>query len=281
VFDLGSPYPAALDVYNAAGQKTNPDTATLVITLPDQTTVTPPVTLPPAVTGELRYLFPTTQPGRHLVNWTITNPSKAYSDVFDVMEAAPPAIISLADAKQTLSINPDYTDDDDELRAKLRGVTTGIERYMRTVYAYRQVTETFQRPVMGIPWAASSALRLTFVPVIKLTGLVTVSPQNVVTTTYDPVNNMWTDPESGLVHVYAGPPLAGRLQATYTAGMTIIPNNVLEGARVLLQAVWETRRGPGGLNGVIGPEEMADYRHYTALPRKCVEWLGPPRPVVY
>jgi hypothetical protein len=281
MFELGSVYPAALDVLDQNRQPVNPATATLTITLPDQTTVTPAVTNPPAVTGQLRYPFLTTQPGRHLVNWSTTGPVTAWSDVFDVMEAAPPAIISLADAKQTLSIDPSYTDDDDELRSKLRGVTTGIERYMRTVYAYRQISETFQRPVMGIPWAASSALRLTYVPVIKLTGLVTISPQNVVTTTYDPVNNMWTDPETGLVHVYAGPPLAGRLQATYTAGMTIIPNNVLEGARVLLQAVWETRRGPGGLNGVIGPEEMADFRHFTALPRKVTDWLGPPRPVVY
>ena len=102
-----------------------------------------------------------------------------------------------------------------------------------------------------------------------------------VITTYDTVNDMWTDPESGLVHRVGGVPFAGRMQASYTAGMTVIPENVIEGARVLLQAVWETRRGPGGVNGVVGPEEMSDFRHFTALPRKVMDWLGPPRPVVY
>ena len=281
MFELGSVYPAALNVYNQDQQPANAAAVALAITLPDQTISTPVVANPPAVTGQYAYPFLTTQPGRHLVNWTTTNPSTAWSDVFDVLEAAPPSLFSLADAKQTLAIDPDYTDDDDELRSKIRAVTSSIEKYMRTVYAYRQVVEPFDRPKMAVPWMLPSSLRLTFVPVIKLTGLVTLSPQNTVTTTYDTVNDMWTDAESGLVHRIGGPPFAGRLQATYTAGYQIIPNHILEGGRVLLQAVWETRRGPGGLNGVIGPEEMSDFRHFTAMPRKVTDFLGPPRPVVY
>ena len=174
-----------------------------------------------------------------------------------------------------------YTDDDDELRSKIRAVTSSIERVMRTVYAYRSVTETIERPIMGVPWMLPQSLRLTFVPVIALNSLVTISPTNVITTTYDTVNNMYTDPESGLVHRYNGPPFAGRMQAGYTAGYKIIPTHVIEGGRVLLQHIWESRRGPGGLGGVIGPEEMADFRHFTALPRKVQDLLGPPRPSVY
>jgi hypothetical protein len=282
MFELGSVYPAALDVRDENRQPANPDTATLTFTLPDQSTISPAVTLPPAVTGQLRYPYVTVQPGRHLVRWQTTGPDTAYTDVFDVLDAAPPAILSLADAKQTLSMDPSYTDDDDELRAKLRAVTRSVERYMRTVYAYRVITETITRPVLGVPWAMTAALRLTYVPVIPpVTSLVTLNPQGQVTTTYDTVNNMWVDPETGLVHRLAGPPFAGRMQAVYPAGMTMIPENILEGSRVLLQAVWESRRGPGGVNGVIGPEEMGDYRHYTAMPRKVTDWLGPPRPVVY
>jgi hypothetical protein len=285
MYELGDLYPAALDVFDQNRQLANPAAATLVITQPDQTAVTPVLTLPPAETGKLRYLFPTVQPGRHLTRWVVTmagsTPSKAYTDVFDVLAAAPPSILSLADAKQTLSMDPAYTDDDDELRGKLRGITASVERYMRTVYAYRQVTEIIERPRMGVPWTLPASLRLTYVPVISLTSLVTLRPDSTVLTTYDTVNDMWVDPESGLVHRTGGPPFAGRMQAVYAAGMRVIPENVIEGSRVLLQAVWETRRGPGGVNGVVGPEEMSDYRHYTALPRKCIDWLGPPRPVVY
>jgi hypothetical protein len=281
VIDYGAVYPAALNIFNTSGQLTNATTVSLTITQPDQTTVVCPVANPPAQVGQYTYGFQTTQAGRHLVNWASTGPVTAYTDVFDVMEQAPPSIISLADAKQCLSMDPANTTDDDELRAKLRACTASIERYMRTVYAYRSVSETITRPLMGVPWQEPAALRLKYVPVIALTSLVTMSPQNVVSTTYDTVNNMWVDTEAGLVHVYAGPPLQGRMIASYTCGYQIIPYNVIEGAKVLFQAMWESRRGPGGLGGVIGPEEMADYRHFTALPRKCIEWLGPPRPVIY
>ena len=281
MYELGAVYPAALNITDANQQPANPATVSLVITQPDQTTVPCTITLPPPVTGQLRYPFPTAQPGRHLVNWNTTGPITAYTDVFDVNEAAPPSIISLADAKQTLAMDPAWTQDDDELRAKLRAITASIERYMRTVYAYRTVTETITRPVIGTPWMMPSALRLTYVPVITVTSLVTISQANVITTTYDTINNMWVDPEAGLIHRYNGPPFAGRMQATYTAGYKIIPYNIIEGARILTQHMWESRRGPGGLNGVIGAEELSDFRHYTALPRKVAELLGPPRPVIY
>lgn len=281
MFELGSVYPAALDVFDENRQPANPDTAVLSITQPDQTVVTPAVTLPPAAVGQLRYPFVTAQPGRHVVRWLTSGPVSAYTDVFDVLDAAPPSIISLADAKQTLQMDPADHTDDDELRAKLRAITRSVERVMNTVYAYRTVTERIERPVLGVPWEMSSALRLTSVPVISLISLQTISPTGTVVTVYDTVNNLWTDPESGLVHRNNGPPFAGRMDAVYTAGMTVIPENIIEGSRVLLQAVWETRRGPGGVNGVVGPEEMGDYRHYTALPRKVTEWLGQPRPVVF
>jgi hypothetical protein len=281
MFELGAVYPAALNITDGNGQPADPVSVSLIITQPDQTTVNCTVPLPSAVPGQLRYPFPTVQPGRHLVNWTTSNPATAYTDVFDVLEAAPPSLFSLADAKVTLSMDPAYTADDDELRSKIRAVTRSLERVMHTVYAWRQVTETIPQPLFPSPWGLSAKLRLTFVPVLALTSLVTMSPQNTVTTTYDTVNNMYVDAETGLVHRYAGPPFAGRMIAGYTAGYQIIPSNVLEGGLILLQHIWESRRGPGGLNGVIGPEEMADFRHFTALPRKVQDLLGPPRPVVY
>ena len=67
-------------------------------------------------------------------------------------------------------------------------------------------------------------------PVITVTSLVSISQANVITTTYDTINNMWVDTEAGLLHRYNGPPFAGRMQATYTAGYKIIPYNVIEGA---------------------------------------------------
>jgi hypothetical protein len=50
---------------------------------------------------------------------------------------------------------------------------------------------------------------------------------------------------------------------------------------VTLQHNWETRRGVGSRpTGVVGPEEHYDPRFSYSIPRKALEWLGAPRPVV-
>jgi hypothetical protein len=280
MFELDSLVPLSVNVYDANGNPANAATVALTITQPDQTLLTPAVTNPPAVTGQYTYAFPSTQPGRHLVKWLTTGPQTAYRDVFDVTEDAPPAIISLADCKQTLGMDPTDTSDDQELLAKLAAITRSVERYMHTAYAFRTVTELIPEPALPVPWQQPK-VRLSTLPVLALTSAVTLSPTNVVTTTYDVVNNMTVDAESGLVNVFNGPPLAGRTQWVYTAGYQIIPYHIIEGSKVLFQAVWESRRGPGGANGVLGPEEMGDFRHFTAFPRKVTEWFGPPRPVIY
>jgi hypothetical protein len=291
MYEIGQVYPAAVNTYDQNSNPVDAETVFLTITQPDMTQVTPVVTNPPAVTGQYTWPFPIVQAGRHAVNWQTINPNTAWSDVFDVVAAQSDAIISLADCKQTLSIDAANTDDDDELRAKLRAVTHSIQLYMHTQYVPVQVTEWHNWPAHLIPWERPR-LRLgsgstvlppggQAVPIMSFSSLITYGPQNQVVTTYDTVNSMTVDRETGLVTVFNGPPLAGRMQAIWTAGMTVIPGNVIEGSKVLLQALWESRRGPGGLNGVIGPEEMADFRHYTGMPRKVMELLGQPRPVVF
>jgi hypothetical protein len=292
MIELGGLYPAAMDLFDLNGQPVNAATVTLTITQPDGTQVVCPVTSPPAVTGQYTYPFPTVQPGRHQVVWATVNPTTAWRDIFDVGSAAPAAIISLADAKQTLSISPADTSDDVELLAKLAAITTSIQVYMHTQYVPVQLTEWHNWPAQMAPWERPK-LRLgggtlvspppdvQLLPVSGLTSLITYGPQNQQVTVYDTVNDMYFDPQTGLVTVYAGVPLAGRMQAIWGCGMTQIPYNIIEGGKMLIQHIWESRRGPGGTSGLIGPEEMGDFRHFTSLPRKVTEMLGPPRPVVF
>jgi hypothetical protein len=80
----------------------------------------------------------------------------------------------------------------------------------------------------------------------------------------------------------SGPKPFGWVTSGYTAGYVVIPGNYLEAASVLLEHLWETRRGPGPLGGgVIGVEEAGDWKQMTMLPRKVIEWIGPPRPIVF
>jgi len=270
VIDLGADYPAAVDVYDDTGVLANAVSVTLTITLPDGTTVTPPVANPPASTGQYRYAYPTAQPGRHVIRWVTAAPDTAWPDVFDVAPAAPPSIASLAEAKQFLGIPLAETGEDDELRAWLAGTTQAVEQAKNEVIARRQVTVT--------EWNEQPrSLRLWQVPVISLDSLASADGIR----TWDVTADVRLDGDSGLVRLVSGPHLRGWITAAYTAGYQVVPYNYMQASLVLLQHVWETQRGPGTIGGgVIGPEESADYKQAHMLPRKVREWLGEPRPSV-
>ena len=271
MIEFGGLYPAALNLTDEDGNPANAGTVTLTITLPDGTVATPDVPNPPPVTGEYRYGYPTIQAGRHTVRWTTLEPQFAYTDVFDVKEELPGAIVSLADAKKQLGIAPTDTSSDDELRGWLGACTRAVEREKNEVIVRRQFTFT--------GWNDNPhSLRLWKVPVISLDSLA----RQDGTHTWDTSSDVWTDPETGLVRLlHGGTRLRGVLTSVHTAGYTIIPENIYTGSLILLQHVWETRRGPGTVGaGVIGPDEAMDYKQMFAVPRKVREWLGEPRPSV-
>jgi hypothetical protein len=102
VIDLGSVYQVAVDVADASGTLVNPGSATLVITLPDGTTVSPAVPTPTTL-GKVRVDYVTAQAGRHVWRLVTSGPTTAYADVFDVQPAIPVGIVSLADARAQLN----------------------------------------------------------------------------------------------------------------------------------------------------------------------------------
>lgn len=278
MISLGAIYPAAVNLTDASGNPANASTVVLTITLPDTTTVTPSVINPPAVTGAYSYPYLPVQPGRHTVSWVFTGPNAAYTDTFDVAEANPPSIISLADVKQQLDIPLTETVNDAELLQWLYTSTQIIEQYKHEVIARRTVTEIQGNP-NTFPYyyqiGMNPKVRLHYTPVISLTSIVAEDGSFTWT-----VSNFDVDAFSGLITCLNGPPITGRVVFVYSAGYTVIPYNYLIGCRMLFQHLWESRRGPGGESGMVGPEELSDFRHYTSLPRKVAEMLGPARPVV-
>lgn len=284
MIEFGDVFPWSWWVYDDTGAPVNAATVDLTITQPDGTQVTPDITNPPAVEGQYTYPFVTTQAGRHTYSVLTSDPVTAWTDVFDVASPMTSSILSLADAKMMLGIAPDYTLDDNEIRFKLRAVTIVLETYKNTCIALRSVTQYDEIPPYTWP-VARPKLRLTHTPVPSVQSLQSFGPTGNVLTTYypaaqgQPANIRW-DPDTGLVTVVYGPPLAGRLQTIHQCGYQVIPENYQQAAAVVLQHLWEVRRGPGGVGGVVGPEELQDYRHYSDIPRKAREWLGPPIPVV-
>lgn len=270
MIDLGSQYPVAVDIAGDDGNPANAATFTLTITLPDGSTVSPTVQNPPAVTGQYRYAYTTVQSGRHVVKAVTTSPVTAYRDVFDVGVDEVPSIVSLADAKDFLGIDPADTSQDDELRWWLAGTTKVIEEAKNEVIAMRTITATEfnEQP---------RSLRLWKVPVISLTSVAAADDDRI----WDVTSDVRMDPETGLVRRIHGPHMRGWITSVSIAGYQVVPYNLMQGSLVLLQHVWETQRGPGTIGGgVIGPEEAGDMKQMYMLPRKVREWIGNPRPSI-
>lgn len=280
MFDLGGIYPAALKVTDENGLPMNALSVTLTITLPDGTTVTPT----PSNTGTGSYVFSylVTQPGRHMVRWVTTAPDTGYTDVFDVAEANTPAILSLAAAKQHLQMDAADSTWDEMLREVLMGVTAEIENYKKEIIVRRVFTENYTFALFYWNWQAPR-LRLHNTPILSLDSLTDMNTGFSwdVSNQTNGTGNLLVDYDTGIVSVLRGPPVTGNILASYTAGRAIVPYNYLEGAKIALQHWWEKVRGPGGIGGAVGPEELHVAAGVSyALPKTAMEMLGAPQPVV-
>ena len=269
MLDLGSIYQVAVDVRDAAGALADPSSADLTITLPDGSTLTPAVPLPSTTAGKLRVDYVTTQVGRHAWRMVTSNPTTAYSDVFDVRPAVPVGIVSLADARAQLNFGTSETADDDELRGFIGAATGAVERALGRVVVRRSFTDRFT--ING----SATELLLRNVPVLSVTSVALVGGGM----SWDPAN-LYVDGESGLVAVASGPAFAGVLDFTYQAGEVVIPDNYRLAALIILQHLWETQRGAMGVQLGGGDVDMALVSRGFAIPRRALELLDTQLPGV-
>lgn len=261
-FDLGAVVPLGTTVRDAAGALANAGAMALTITLPDQSTViVSPVT--PSSTGTYAHDYPTVQAGRHVVRWVASGLNAgAYTDSFDVREAAPPAILSLSDAKAHLNIASSAHDD--ELRGWIEAVTAAVEVFTGPVVV-RTVVE--DHDACG---AASLALRQP--PVLSLTS---VSPVLTGGVTY--LVSGLDATSAGIVRSLDGSLLYGPLRVTYTAGRRIVPAAITAAAKIILQHLWRTQQGPGrpqrGVDDFDVTEPIPGLGY--AIPNRAVQMLEP------
>ena len=179
------------------------------------------------------------------------------------------SIVTLEQAKQQLRLDLDDTSEDAELQQYVDGITKVIEDYKNEVIEQRIITEDIEAH-------HARRFRLWSTPIIAIQLVESVGGS----LTWDPAA-MRVSP-SGLVRILSGPSLNGLVAVTFSAGYVTAPQNYIQGALVTLQHVWETRLGNGGVHSaVVGPEEHRyDPRYSYSIPRKALEWLGAPRPVV-
>jgi hypothetical protein len=266
VIDLGAVYQTAVDITDASGTPTNPASATLTITLPDGTTVSPAVPTP-TTTGQVRVDYVTAQAGRHAWRLVTSGPTTAYTDVFDVRPASPGGIVSLADVRAQLNMGPTETADDEELRGFIGAATGVVEQALGRVVVRRSIVE---RQQVG----RAREVLLRQVPVLSLTSVAAADGSM----TWDPAN-MRVDGETGLVTVTSGELLAGAVDFTYQAGEVVVPENYQLAALIIVQHLWETQRGAMGVQLGGDSDNWMAGRGF-AIPRRALELLGPQLPGV-
>jgi hypothetical protein len=284
LYDLGDSALLAFQATAPNGNLVVPDGAvTATITQPDTTPVTVSVTNPAPARYET--VFVPTQSGRHSIRWTVAGTyQSSYVDVFDVAEASPPYIVGLDDAKTLLRF--DDTDSDEELRRYNAAATYMIEQYLDQVVIRRTITaeehyyssyrhhagRVLVTPSTRAFDVATTAIWVNKRPVIDLTSVATIDGYY----TWD-VTGLHVDKVTGELTPLPGfPSLWGDLTVSYTAGYTIIPANIQEAARIMIQHLWATRRG---LSGNIVTQQLPGFNIGFAIPQSVKDLLGPQPPV--
>jgi hypothetical protein len=259
VIDLGSVVQIAVDVRDADGVLTDPGTASLTITLPDGTSTSPGVPLPSSTAGQIRVDYITTQPGRHIWRLVTTGPVTAYADTFDVQDAEPDGIVSLARTKRHLGIDADDTDQDEDLRAWIASATDAIEKHLGKAVTRRTVTERCRTDRYG-------QLLLSQLPVLSLVTVTTPDGSQ----TWD-TDNLDAD-DTGTVTVIAGPALSRTVDVTYQVGLAVISDGEQQAGLIIVQHLWETKRGAMGVQ-LGGEGETWNPGRGYAIPRRAIELL--------
>lgn len=178
-------------------------------------------------------------------------------------------IVTLEQAKKQLNIAPDNTDDDEELQTYIDAAGGAVETHLHEVVVSRQVSER-------LTLDGSSHFRLWQRPVIELLSLTNRADNS----TFD-ISGLDVDTDTGLVEVVSGVAPNGRYTATYQAGYATVPTNYQLGAMLILQHLWDTQRGTQGtVPGMAGADDNYDPRWSFSIPRRALELLGPPAPVV-
>jgi Phage gp6-like head-tail connector protein len=252
--DLGAAYLIAFDVTDADGALAHANTATLTVTLPDGTTVTPGIT--DAVTGQYRLTYLPAMAGRYQWAAVTTVPNTSWGDTFNVRAYA--SLLSLAEAKAHLNITG--TSSDDELRNFLSAATELIESKVGPC-----VPRTFTERVSQ----GACQLALSHYPVTSVTSVTSVWPGGPSWT----AEELFTDTDAGIVaQVTLWPFWWGPWDVAYVSGRQVIPERFLHACKELVRHLWETQRGSSAPSVLQGEEMFTTAAGFAfTFPRRVLE----------
>lgn len=263
-YDLGDTVPLSVEIRDSVGVLANAGLVALTVTKPDNTTDTPSATNPS--TGIYRFdYFPATA-GRYTVRWVATGANASgYTDAFDVREALPPLLFSLADGKAILNIS--NTLNDSKIRDLIESTTAAVEFIVGPVVR-RTVSERYDCN------GQFSYLVARTTPVISLTSIAPIINGGIIYAVAD----LDVESETGIMQHKNGRVMVGPLRLTYVAGRSIVPAAIRDAGREILKHLWTVQTGPHGLprftDAVEGGSSVVLGLGY-ALPNRALQLLQP------
>lgn len=263
--DIGDLRRLTFALTDPAGVPASAATMTLTITRPDATTDGPHVVAPTTV-GQYQYDYLATQAGRHVVAWVGTgaNPG-ANVEVFDVIDLSPNYMISVESVKTQLHITDSSADE--ELRGYIESATAVVERVTGQAMVKRTFTEEHEIINSG------GRMALSWTPVVSLISVVLID--NSVT--WD-VNALHVNKTTGVVsttYLSGLLELRGRIEATYVAGFAVIPATCLLAGKIIVEHLWQTKRGTRGSPRPGGIDDTSMVPGFAfAVPNRALELLG-------
>ena len=277
-YPLGQPVRVSTTVRDATGTLVNPGTLTLLVKLAqaDGTQLTTGTYSSPSndSTGTYHQDIPVTDlasTGHYQYSWTSTGTGAGVSfgefDVFDAL--AETAILPLQDAKDQLNIPQATTTFDAELQSYIATIKANLEKATGGPIVSKTITERSEM------MSDQTVIPVRQRPLVSVTSFASASGGAI-----DISGGLDLDTNAGLIRRKLGLPFYGpfftwlpQVNVTYVAGWgTSVPPTFNTFARIVLQHLWTSQRGPAALP--MGGGEMVTVPGFGfAIPNMAAELL--------
>ena len=277
-YPTGQPIRLSFTVRDVTGALVNPGTAVLVVKISaaDGTSTTTGTysSLTSDGTGLLHQDIPVTDlvaAGHYQYALTTTGTGAGVSfgefDVFDPFETS---VLPLADAKDQLNIPQATTTSDTEIAAFIATIESALERWTGGPLVNKQITERAEM------MSNQTVILVRQRPLVSVVSVTSASGGAI-----DISGGLDIDTNAGTVRRKLGLPFYGpffqwlpQVNITYVAGWgTAVPAAFASAARIILQHLWESQRGPASLPGLGGGEMVTMPGFGFAIPNMAAELL--------
>jgi hypothetical protein len=272
-YPSGQPVRISTTVRDLSGALVNASALTLTVAKPDgtQQTYSTPVN---DSTGAYHQDVPAadlSQLGHYQYAWTATGTGAGVAagqlDVYDPFEVR---VLSLQDAKDMLNIPQSNTTNDAEIDGWVASIESGLERFTGGPVINRSVTERAE--LMSFQTVINVRQR----PLVSVTQIVSASGGMI-----DISAGLDLDVNAGTIRRQLGLPFYGpffqwlpQVTVTYVAGWgTAVPPAFASFARIVIQHLWETQRGPVAMP-MAGEQVVSVPFLGFAVPARALELLN-------